>query len=452
MTSAAPRPQAGRERRRPRRAAPKRAGAGLMLAALGAGALAVLALWWPGTPAVAGLGGRLAAAGWILGLLAGSGAVALMVLLAGLPPLERALGAGRLDRWRAAGGRSVTGLVLAHVVLVTWGYSVSRGTRVIAGPGTLLDGYPEVLLATVAVAVLVWAGAASARRLQGTGAGQYLPGCAAVVLAFSHQLADGGSDASGLPARIGWPALYLAVAALAAWHRVVVPLRTAARCRFRVVGVRQEAPGTVSVYIAGQHLDQLRVQPGQFVRWRFLARECWRASYPGPPPGAPGAPLRIVIRRRGHSRQVALPRPGTRVIAEGPYGSAVPVTTRPILLLAAEPGIMALRALLAAVPAAALLAAEGITLINVTHGPGDSSIRRQLDDVAAACGATVHTLTWSGDQPGGSARVAQRLRALVPGLHRYEAYLSGPPAMTSIAITALTAAGIPGKRIHRASR
>ena len=32
-----------------------------------------------------------------------------------------------------------------------------------------------------------------------------------------------------------------------------------------------EAPGIVSVYMSGRHLDELRAEPGQFFRWRFLA-------------------------------------------------------------------------------------------------------------------------------------------------------------------------------------
>jgi ferredoxin-NADP reductase len=50
--------------------------------------------------------------------------------------------------------------------------------------------------------------------------------------------------------------------------------------RFRVAGVRQEAPGIVSVYITGNDLDELRPAPGQFFRWRFLARGLWWQSHP----------------------------------------------------------------------------------------------------------------------------------------------------------------------------
>jgi hypothetical protein len=41
------------------------------------------------------------------------------------------------------------------------------------------------------------------------------------------------------------------------WYRIITPIRTLRRHRFRVAGVRQEAPGIVSVYITGNHLDEL---------------------------------------------------------------------------------------------------------------------------------------------------------------------------------------------------
>jgi hypothetical protein len=74
-----------------------------VLAIIGAGALAVIALWWDTTPSASGLGGWLTGAGEILGLLAGYGVVVLVALMARLPPLERGIGTDQL----AAGTSSV---------------------------------------------------------------------------------------------------------------------------------------------------------------------------------------------------------------------------------------------------------------------------------------------------------------------------------------------------------
>src|ERR1700744_3917928 len=90
-----------------------------VLAVIGAGAAAVLALWWHGTPTLHGYGDWLTNAGRITGLEAGYGVIVLIALMARIPPLERGVGADRLARWHSMGGRYVVGLVVAHALLIT---------------------------------------------------------------------------------------------------------------------------------------------------------------------------------------------------------------------------------------------------------------------------------------------------------------------------------------------
>src|SRR3954452_21914518 len=89
----------------PPRPVPARAHPTSVLAAIAAGALATVGLWWQNTPAISGLGDWLTNAGRITGLLAGYGVVVLVALMARIPPLERGVGADRLARWHAHGGR-----------------------------------------------------------------------------------------------------------------------------------------------------------------------------------------------------------------------------------------------------------------------------------------------------------------------------------------------------------
>src|SRR6195952_660144 len=89
------------------------------------GAAATIGLWWNGTDAMNGFGDWLTNAGRVAGLLAGYGVVVLVALMARLPPLERGVGADRLPRWHALGGRYVVTVIVAHAVLITWGYAVS---------------------------------------------------------------------------------------------------------------------------------------------------------------------------------------------------------------------------------------------------------------------------------------------------------------------------------------
>ncbi|HEV3230161.1 MAG TPA: ferric reductase-like transmembrane domain-containing protein, partial [Solirubrobacteraceae bacterium] len=180
-----------------------------VLAIIGAGAVIVIALWWHSTPAVSGLGGWLTGAGEILGLLCGYGVVVLVALMARLPPLERGIGTDRLARWHAMGGRYIVSIVVAHGLLIIWGYAVTAHTNVVSESGDLLTQYPDVLMATVAGFLLLGVGIVSmraARRRMRYETWYYLHFYTylAVALAFSHQFADGAAFTSSLVARFWW--------------------------------------------------------------------------------------------------------------------------------------------------------------------------------------------------------------------------------------------------------
>jgi ferredoxin-NADP reductase len=266
----------------------------------------------------------------------------------------------------------------------------------------------------------------------------------AIALAFSHQFAVGASFVDNLAARFWWSAMYLTVAVLVLWYRVAVPLRAFARHRFTVIGVKAEGPGVISVYIGGSRLDELAAEPGQFFRWRFLTRSLWWSSHPYSLSAAPGADvMRITVKGLGdHSRALAQLRPGTRVIAEGPYGAFTAADSgRGMLLLAGGVGITPLRAMFATLPGR-------VTLIYRASSEQEIVFRDELDAIAAARGATVYYLVGSRAEIGGDPLSPRMLRSLVPGLDRDEVYVCGPPGMTAAAVEALRAAGVPRRRIH----
>jgi ferredoxin-NADP reductase len=237
------------------------------------------------------------------------------------------------------------------------------------------------------------------------------------------------------------------VAALVVWYRVVVPLRNAVHHRFHVAGVRRESADVISVYIGGRHLDELQAEPGQFFRWRFLARGLWSSSHPYSLSALPRPDvMRITVKDRGdHSRALSQLRPGVRVVAEGPYGAFIPEPSgRRVLLLAGGVGITPLRAMFAMLRAP-------VTLIYRASSPEDIVFGDELDAIARDHGATVHYLLGSRDRLGVDPLSAEQLNHLVPGLHRHDAYVCGPPGMTGAAIAALRAAGVPRRRIHHES-
>lgn len=424
-----------------------------VLALIWLAAAAVLALWWHDTPSVSGFGDWLTNAGRIAGLLAGYAVVVLLALMARIPALERGVGTDRLARWHAMGGRYTVGLVVVHALLITWGYAVTAHTNVVSQAATLVLSYPDVLMATVAGLLLVGVGIASARAARArlryeTWYYLHFYTYLAVALAFSHQFAVGADFTTNLPARVGWGAMYVVVAGLLVWYRVLTPVRQAVRHQLRVAAVHREAPGVVSVVLTGRHLAELGAEPGQFFRWRFLTRDLWWSANPYSL-SAPVHPrgLRITVKDLGdHSHAVAGVRPGTRVFAEGPYGAftADKRRRRKVLLIAGGAGITPLRALFETLPAGT----GDLTLIYRANGPDDVVFGRELDQIAAARGARVHYLLGVHTRLRHDPLSAPALTALVPELRRHDVYLCGPAGMTTAAKAGLRAAGVSRRHIH----
>jgi predicted ferric reductase len=432
----------------PNRDAAAKARPWVVLGGIGAGALIVLALWWQDTASPHGLGAWLTGAGQILGLLAGYGVVILVALMARLPPLERGIGSDRLARWHAMGGRYVVSIVVAHGLLIVWGYAVTAHENVVSESATLLTQYPDVLMATVAGFLLLGVGIVSMRAVRRrlryeTWYYLHFYTYLAIALAFSHQFADGASFVNSLAARFWWSVLYLTVAVLVVWYRIAVPLRAFARHGFRVIGVRSEIPGVISVYIGGERLDELDAEPGQFFRWRFLTRSLWWSSHPYSLSAAPGGDrMRITVKDRGdHSQSLRRLRPGTRVIAEGPYGAFTAVTGSNVgsVLIAGGVGITPLRALFATLPGP-------VTLIYRASSWAEVVFKDELDAIVRTReGASVHYLIGPREQ---SPLTGELLTKLVPGVRGRDVYLCGPTGMITAAVSALREAGVSRRRIH----
>ncbi|MBT2233062.1 ferric reductase-like transmembrane domain-containing protein [Nonomuraea sp. NEAU-A123] len=421
----------------------------LLLWAVVAGALAVIGLWWRGTPSVSGLDGWLTESGRITGLLAGYGMAVLLGLMARVPALERGVGSDRLARWHAMGGRYVIGLVVAHVLTIIWGYAVADQSGVVDEAVTMALSFPDVLKATVAFflllgVALVSARAARRRMRYETWFYLHFYTYLAAWLAFGHQLATGAQFTGDRVAQVAWYVLYLGVAALLVWYRFLGPVRVWARHRLRVTRVTADAPGVVSIHLTGRRLARLGAEPGQFFRWRFLTRELWWSANPYSLSAAPdGGGLRITVKALGdHSAALARLRPGTRVIAEGPYGGFTGRLGRSpkSVLIAGGVGITPLRTLFETLPGQ-------LTLLYRARTPEELLFRDELEEIARVRGDARLYCSVGSRSPD----LFTGLDRLLPDLREHDAYVCGPPEMTRSAIQALRSAGVPAHRIHHES-
>ncbi|MFD3584356.1 ferric reductase-like transmembrane domain-containing protein [Streptomyces sp. NPDC058683] len=433
--------------------ATRRSPAAAVLAVLWAGAAAVFVLWWSDTGSVVGAAGWLTGAGRMAGLLCGYACAVLVGLMARVPLLEVRVGSDRVARWHATAGRYTVCLLTAHIVLILTGYAAQDHASLVHEAVDVVLHYPEMLKATAGTLILFAVGVTSVRAMRRRTRYEFwyyvhLLTYAAVFLAFGHQLAL-GNDFNGKPvATAFWYALYLGVAALVVWFRVLAPVRLNLRHRLRVESVRQEAPGVYSVVVRGRRIGELGAQAGQFFRWRFFGGDGmgWTStpySLSAPPRGDL---LRITVKALGdHSAAVSLLRPGTRVWAEGPYGSLT--ADRAIghrsLLIAAGVGVTPLRALFETLPGE-------VTLLYRARTAEDLALGGELEAIARWRGARV-LYALNGPHGERPALTAESLRTAFPGLATHDVYICGPHGFAQELYGALRAAGVPDRRIHHES-
>ena len=415
---------------------------------LAAGLASLLLTWYRHTPpTLYGAGDLLTAVGRLTGLVAGYAAAVLVLVMARLPVLERGVGADRLARWHAGLGRLTVALVLLHGASVVTGYALAARVPVWTQAARLLARHPYVSWAAVAGVLLLLAGVLSAGALlRRVGYERWyllhLLTYVAVGLAFAHEVSDGADLLYDPVARIAWSAGWAAVAGCVLVFRIARPAVAASRHGLRVAEVVPEAPGVVSLLLAGRRLDALRAEPGQFVRLRPLTGGGWWQAHPfslSAPPTA--SRLRVTVKALGdHTAALHALAPGTRVLVEGPYGTFTARRLRRThaLLIAGGIGIAPLRALFETLPASRL------TLLYVCRNPADAVFRRELDQIAADRDARLVYLSGAGS-------FSRSLAALLAEPTELDAYLCGPPPLRQTAADALRAAGVPRRRIHQES-
>ena len=302
---------------------------------LGAGAalwlsLLAVAYWWAtggGVQDLAGWRDGLTSLGRLTGLAASDLLLAQVLLMARVPVLERAFGQDELVRLHRLVGFTSFNLMVAHIVLITWGYAAGELGRTPATFWDLVTGYPGMLLALAGTACLVMTVVTSVRAARARLRYEswhllHLYAYLGVGLALPHQLWTGQEFLASAAATVYWWSLWaLAAGAVLVW-RVGLPVWRNARHRLRVAAVVPEAAGVASVHITGRRLDRLPAQAGQFLTWRFLGGQGWTRGNPYSLSAAPdGRALRITVKELGdNSAQVPRLRPGTPVLFEGPFG------------------------------------------------------------------------------------------------------------------------------------
>ncbi len=430
---------------------------GLVATLVALGALGVIYMWWHDTtPAsVHGAGPWLTAAGRVTGLV-GTYLVVIEVLLMGrIPWLDRAIGMDRLAVWHRRNGEYAICLLVAHALLTIWGYAITAHVGIVSETNSVILSYPDMLAATVGLALLVLVGILSARAVRRRVSYQtwyfvHLYTYIALALSFAHQFSTGADFATHPLNRAIWIALYGSVAALVVGYRLVRPIVDMARHRFVVVGTVSEGAGLTSVYVSGRRLEDLDVEAGQFFLWRFLTREGWWQAHPFSLSAAPnGRWLRLTAKALGdHSAGLARLRPGTKVMLEGPYGTFTRHRRRrrKVLLIGAGVGITPLRALFESFTARG----GDVALIYRASTPEELGLRNEIDQLAVRRNAKTFYLVGLREKHPEYLTPAH-LRHIVGDVRQRDVYVCGPGGFTEMVKASLEDLGVPGRQIHTES-
>lgn len=421
-----------------------------------ANAAVMLGLWLRhgGLDTVDKPGGAFIAAGQLTGLVGTYAVLMQLLLMSRIGWLERHVGFDRLAVWHRWDGFAAVTLLCAHAIFITLGYAAEGHLSIPTQLGDFVQHYPDVLMSIVGLALFIAVAVSSVRAARRRLSREawyalHLYAYLAVALSFAHQLSVGTDFSADGLARAWWGALYVAVfGAILAW-RVGRPLLFNARHRLRVLDVRREAAGVVSVYIGGRDLERIDAQAGQFFLWRFLTGTGWAKAHPFSLSAAPNVRfLRITVKVLGDdTHRIQRLRTGVRVFAEGPYGTftADRRTRRRVALIAGGIGITPLRALLEALPTAP----GDATLLYRAATEGDIAFRQELTKLSERRGIQIHELVGPeiGDDRTDRLGVPA-LRALIPDVAARDVYVCGPPAMLDALRRRLRVLGVPRGQVH----
>ena len=381
--------------------------------------------------------------------MAGTYLALLMVILASRAPvIERVLGQVGAIQWHKRLAPWPIILITAHAVFLTLAYAEVAKKGVLGELSVILNTFPNMVTATVALGIMLGIGAISVRQVRERIPREnwwllHLLMYAAFFLAFAHELALGPSFVGHPLARECWTIAWLMAAALVLIYRVGYPTFRSFRHRLRVVAVKTEGPGVVSVILEGHHLERLPISGGQFLEWRFLTPQMWWQAHPFTVSALPHPPyIRLTAKGVGNfSNALAHLKVGTKVAIEGPYGSFTTFARRRdgVLLIAGGIGVTAVRSVLEDLP----VKSRPAVVLRASREE-DLVLLDEIEKLVRQRKGTLHRLVGPRDVVS-----LETIKALVPDIALRDVYVCGPEGFVREASEMARRAGVADEALHQ---
>ncbi|MCL1799850.1 MAG: ferric reductase-like transmembrane domain-containing protein [Promicromonosporaceae bacterium] len=409
-------------------------------------------------------GDALIELGRLTGLIAAAMLLFQVVLMARVPVFEHGLGHQWIVNSHKKTGFWLFWLVIAHVVFLVIGYSATGLVNPFRTFWEFIVEFPGGLLATAAFIALIAVVVLSIRRVRKKLRYEnwhllHLYGYLAAGLALPHQIWAGASFYGRRWAELTWWTLWGVALLAVILFRIVRPIARSFAHDLRVQSAVPDGTRGVLITISGKNLAGLHAEPGQFFIWRFLSGYGWTQGHPFSLAIAPEGDtmtIAVAIVGGGTERLLNL-KPGTRVIAEGPFGELTGA-------LRTRPGLIGIAAGAGIAPVFAILEGEqwspGEAVLITRDDDADRSL--MTDQIAEM--VETRGLNWirmdGAPPPGFTSWLPASCqysgtqflaRAAEMPLPDYDVYLCGPPPWMEKVEKDLLAAGEEKHLIHSES-
>jgi predicted ferric reductase len=398
------------------------------------------------------------ALGVVSGLIGTNLFLAMLVLAARVPGIDRLFGHDRALELHKKLGKPVFYLLVVHSAALIVDWANRSGNDYLTQAIQMFFKDTDLLMAFLAIGVLSVVIITSLVAVKNRLPFQvwhiiHLLTYLVLLLGVFHQFSWSGMFREGTAARWYWLALYIGSVASLLVFRFLIPMVRSLRYGLRVEQVVVEAPGVVSITMRGKKLLSAGFTAGKFAHWRFLNRKLWLEAHPFSISAVPNnETIRITVRDLGDATALMQRlMPGTRVWFEGPYGIFTETvrTNDRVALIGAGIGLAPIRAL------AESLATKPGELVVIGRANDESQLflKEEILQVASKKQARTFWLTGTrGAHDSWLPKVNQErgstITDFVNNPKTVDFYICGPLTWMDSLIRELKTLGVPEENVH----